>query len=213
MSIINTYLYSDSEGMDTTTDMYKSLKSDISNALHNKAKMTDIYSIIEDYIAKGISFSEIKSALNNNSLRYKLTRVDASSKFLDTLTDTELNCIKSALAYEDYIFPWIDTLVEDLQDKYGTSSKPYYKRIYNNFYPNSYYDNDNSYYKHYNNSNNYIKGYTPYSNYNSYTYSPSDTFNYMMNQWKYGKSTDLYGNKYTGYTNIKGDTWTWNGDK
>ena len=35
----------------------------------------------------------------------------------------------------------------------------------------------------------------------------------MMNKWKYGKSTDIWGNKQTGYTNIKGDTWTWDGGK
>lgn len=216
LSLVNTYIYA---GKDTSysdnfnQQTYKSLKSDIANALHNKAKMTDIYSIVEDYISKGASFSEVKSALNSNSLRYKLTRVDTSNDFLNTLTDAELNCIKSALAYEDYIFPWIDTIIEDLDEKYNKYSKPYYKRIYNNFYPNSYYDYDNSYYKRYNNSNNYIKGFQPYSNYNSYTYSPSDTFDYMMNSWKYGKSTDLYGNKYTGYTNIKGDTWTWDGGK
>lgn len=217
MSLVNTYLYA---GQDNTIysnnfnqQIYKSLKSDISNALQNKAKMTDIYSIIEDYISKGASFSEIKSALNNNSLRYKLTRVDVGSEFLNSLTDSEINCIKSAIAYEDYIFPWLDTVVEDYTEKYDSNSQPYYKRVYNNFYPNSYYDYDNSYYKRYNKSNNYVKGIKPYSNYNSYTYSPSDTFDYMMNAWKYGKATDLHGNKYTRYTNIKGDTWTWDGGK
>jgi hypothetical protein len=213
MTIVNTYLYSGKDGLDTTSDLYKSLKSDISKALHNKAKMTDIYSILEEYISKGASYEELKSALNNNSLRYKLTRVDASTDFLNSLTDAELNCVKSALAYEDYIFPWIDTIIEDLQEKYNKDSDPYYKRIYDSYYPNSYYDYDNSYYKSYNNSNNYIKQLTPYTNYNSPSYSPSDTFNYMMDKWKYGKATDLYGNKYSGYTNIKGDTWTYGGKK
>ena len=218
MSLLNTYLYA---GKDTTysdnfnQETYKSLKNDISNALHNKAKMTDIYTIIEDYISKGASFAEIKSAINNNSIRYKLTRIDTSNDFLSSLTESELACIKSALAYEDYIFPWLDTIVEDLAEKYNTSyDNDYRPYVSMRYYPNNYYDYDNSYYPNYPTYNsNYIPKFTPYSNFNSYTYSPVNTFNQMMNTWKYGKSTDLYGNKYSGYTNIKGHTWKWEGDK
>ena len=53
------------------------------------------------------------------------------------------------------------------------------------------------------------------NNYSSYSNNqlPDDIYKSMQNIWKYGQSTDLYGNKYSGYTNIKGDTWTWGGNE
>lgn len=237
ISLINAYLYAGKDqtykdDRDFNKAEYSSLKNEISKVIHNKAKMSEIYTIIENYLEDGGTLSEAKSALNNNSIRYKLTRVDTGQDFINSLTDSELACIKSAIAYEDYIFPWLDTIVSDLSEKYNDTSSDYSSTpsVYMNFYPSNLYYNDYNNYSNistkyprqaYINTNfrapnvyynpNYSL-YNPYSN-SQQNYSPYDTYEYLMNTWKYGQSIDLYGNKYTGYTNIKGDTWKWNGEK
>lgn len=217
MSLVNNYIYKDkdSSGLGTSSDnfnskTYKSIKNDLTKALTNKAKATDIYAIINSYIEEGASYQEIKSALNNSSIAYKLSRMNNQEDFISSLTESELTCLKSAIAYEDYIFPWLDDIIDELNSDYNQYNSKYVPRIYLNNY--NYYNNNN-YSKNYNN-NYYSKINKPFNSYQDYRdVTPIDIYEDMMNSWKYGKATDLYGNKYTGYTNIKGDTWTYGGNK
>ena len=144
--------------------------------------------------------------------------------FMSSLSDSEKAIIKSALIYEDYNYPYLEDVIDDLKsqyDEYKKSTQKSYRYTpsvsqllyYWNQNKANYNNYNNSNYRNYTNTSNYIKHLNTYNNSYSNTYSPTDTYDYLMNAWNYGKSTDLYGNKYTGYTNIKGDTWTYGGNK
>lgn len=220
-SLVNDYLYADSQvnkpwsGKDT----YDSIRDSIQNILNNKGNLSDIYALVDKYVSQGVEWSIIKSAVNNCSLRYKVSEKVDFTKFMSTLSSKDQECIQTAITYEDYMFPWLDDLAEALYDRYGEAytgssyNDNYLPRLYNNFYMRDYETNINDINipRNYNNYNKqtYLRNYGNSSNY----YDPTSTYNYMMNQWKYGKATDIWGNKQTGYTNIKGDTWTWDGGK
>jgi hypothetical protein len=161
------------------------------------------------------------SALKTSSVKAKLSGLDDLDAFMNSLSDSEKAVIKSALAYEDYNYPYIDDVIEGLSQEYSEyKNNNYTKRTpqvsellyYQNKNTPKNYDFLNTNYRRYNQFSNYYDSLKSYNNYNRYD-SPTDVFSGMMNTWKYGKATDLYGNKYSGYTNIKGDTWTYGGKK
>ena len=199
---------------------YSDFKSELNNILKNKGSSAAVYQLIARYKQSGTSLSSILSALKNSSLKAKLLKLENLDAFMGQLNDSEKAVIKSALAYEDYNYPYIDDVIEELTEEYkkGTQSKydfypsipkasNYYSSYTNNYgyntYKNTNYNNYNKVSQYYD----YLKTYKP----STYTKSPDDIYQQFMNTWKYGKSTDIWGNKYTGYTNIKGDTWTWDG--
>lgn len=204
--------------------IYTDFKSELNNALKNKNSSAAVYELIAKYKSEGTSLSTILSALKNSSLKARLSKLDDLDAFMDYLSDSEKATIKSALAYEDYNYPYLDNIIEELTDEYNKLKKSNYKfypsipKVYNNYsYSNDYgynkygnrnyysYDKTSQYY-------NYLKNNSYNKSYN-YTKSPDDIYQQFMNTWKYGKSTDIWGNRQTGYTNIKGDTWTWDGGK
>jgi hypothetical protein len=136
--------------------------------------------------------------------------------FMDSLSDSERACVKSALLYEDYNYPYLDDVIDELATEYSdyqkSSKKAYtpYLSAPKNYSKINYDPYRNKNYSKYNKFNSYYNQIKSYNS-NSYSYSPSDTYEYLMNAWQYSKPTDLYGNKYSGYTNIKGDTWKWDG--
>ena len=141
--IIQGYRFSDMEeqdfsGSNFNYDEYTELRRTISRLMQNKAKYSDIYAAIESAMESGVGLSEIRSAVRNNSLRYKLSRIENIDAFFNSLTHTEKESVRTAIAYEDYIFPWLDELEEELdtavRNQYGRSQfQP--RRYYNNYTP------------------------------------------------------------------------------
>lgn len=198
-------------------EYYPDFKSELNNALKNKTSPAAIYNLIEKYKGQGMSLSAILSALKNSSLEAKLTNMEDLDSFMDSLSDSERACIKAALLYEDYNYPYLEDVIDELTKEY-TDYKNSNKKTYNSYlnYPRNYSRLDYDVYrnKNYNSYNKFSSYYNQLknSNYNyNYYDSPTDVFEDSLNTWKYGKATDLYGNKYSGYTNIKGDTWKWDG--
>ena len=118
--------------------------------------------------------------------------------------------MKSALAYEDENFSFLDDILDDLdyeyrkaKDKEESSYTPYQKtissilrdRYYNvpKVYNNSRYYVPRSYL-------NFVQNYVNNNNYKNRGYewnknsSPVDVYNQMMNTVDYGTSTDVWGN-------------------
>lgn len=203
-------------------EFFTDFKSELNNALKNKTSSSAIYKLIAKYKTKGMSLSAMLSALKSASLKTKLSNMEDLDAFMSSLSDSEKATIKSALAYEDYNYPYIEDIIEELSTQYNDYKKANQKQYsytpsvsqllyYWNQNKAKPYSSGNTNYKRYNNTSNYLKHLNTYNN--NQNYSPTNTYDYLMNAWKYGQSTDLYGNKYTGYTNIKGDTWTWDGGK
>jgi hypothetical protein len=127
--------------------------------MNSKLKLSDIYAIIEDALDKGVGIQEIISAVRNSSLRYKISTIEDVDRFFASLTHSEKETIKTAIAYEDFIFPWLDTLDDELTDKYNVKpSSSYRPRVYmNNYVPNF-----NSAHKNYMRTNPYYRPYKPW---------------------------------------------------
>ncbi len=141
--IIQAYRYADKEDSfygsnNFDYDDYKGLKKEISTIMNNKGKYSEVYAAIEDALESGVGINEITSAVRNNSLRYKLETIDNLDKFFESLTHAEQETVKTAIAYEDYMFPWLDGLDENLKDKYGYDNEygKYRPKIYHNNYTN-----------------------------------------------------------------------------
>jgi hypothetical protein len=140
---------------------------------------------------------------------------------MDSLSDSERSIIKAALIYEDYNYPYLDDIIEELTKEYNDYKKSQYpeylpniSNIVSNFNRNAgYYNFSNQNYRRYSNLGNYVNYLKTSNQYKPRYNNPSDVYEDMMNTWKYGKSTDIYGNKYTNYTNSSGDKWKWGGNK
>jgi hypothetical protein len=179
-NIIQTYRFAESEdtntnsifGNDFDREGYQSLRSEIAQALSRKAKPAQIYSIIIKAFENGLSLKEIRSAVNNNSLQYKLNSIKDTKGFMDSLSEGELNSIKDALAYEQQMYPWLDGIRMEVEDAYKKEyQNSYTPRLYiptygPRFPRKNYYNNNRNYY----NSSNYYPVYgrqNPFSAYRS----------------------------------------------
>ena len=200
---------------------YKTFKSELSNAIKNGSTPEAIYSLISTYKAKGMSLSAMLSAFRSSSLKYKLSNMDNLEAFMDSLSDSERSIIKAALIYEDYNYPYLEDVIEELTKEYNYYNKSQYQKylpnistIVSNFNRNAgYYNFSNQNYRRYSNLGNYVNYLKTSNQYKPRYNNPSDVYEDMMNTWKYGKSTDIYGNKYTNYTNSSGDKWKWGGNE
>jgi hypothetical protein len=143
-SIVNTFRFAESLGdKEERTNFtnsfnkegYDDLRKEISRALARKAKPTVIYSLIQDAMLKGLSIREVRSAVNNNLIRYKLEQIKNTQSFLNSLNDSELKSIQDALAYETELFPWLDelrlTINEEMKKQSGYNNyvrRPFFRR-------------------------------------------------------------------------------------
>lgn len=163
-SLIQAYRYADKEVNPNSNsnfdfDEYSSVKKEISTAMNSKLKHSEIYAIIEDALDKGVGIQEIISAVRNSSLRYKISTIEDVDQFFASLTHSEKETIKTAIAYEDFLFPWLDTLDDQLTNTYNVKpSSSYRPRVYmNNYVPNF-----NSAYRNYMRTNPYYRPYKPW---------------------------------------------------
>lgn len=196
LSNINSYLYSDLSSdylKDSNTD---NIKSEIRELISSQANVSDVYSLIQSLNNKGYSANEIRSAFRSCSLQYKLEQVSDLNDLMDSLTDASYNNIKTALAFESYMYPWLEEGINYLDRYIKSNSSTYmpslyyptnYYNKYNNYY-NSNYSNSNSNYN--SNSNNYKKSYVdPFS---TYTTSQSNIA-YQKKQAEYKRRQQQYG--------------------
>ena len=86
---------------------YSSLRAEMSRLMHDGARFSQIYNLIQEHMDEGLSLNEVRSAVRNNSVEYKLSRVDDFDTFWNSLTDSDKKVIKDAIAYERYMFPWL----------------------------------------------------------------------------------------------------------
>lgn len=207
-SLSNKDTYNTNMNSEFNKEYYDGLKSKLRNAMHIKASPTTIYNIIREAINNNVSKKEIKSAITAVSIRAQLQRLSNQADFYASLSQKEYNSIKSALAYEDRIFPNLDELydeVSELNAKQIAKTKSiegsfkktnnslneffynyptlYSSNTYKPTYKNHYYNNVNNW-----NTNTYSKN--KYYNRNT---TPLDTYNSMRNITDYGTSKDIWG--------------------
>lgn len=200
--------YTDSYDSTGSDNGYKDFKSELNLALKEKTSAAAFYNIIKKYKEKGMDVKTMKSALENCSLRSKLEKLNLSqSEYSSTFSDSELAVIKSALAYEDYMFPYLSQAIDEIQDSYWEANK--YKKAYNNIgsalknyyynYPTLYNKGYNSNYKNYNRLMNFYKN-SSQKQYKSAKLNPMETYNAMRQAQAYGTSKDVWGNETRHYT-------------
>lgn len=194
-STVNTYI----------DNGYSGLAGELRRAMEHQSSITAIYNIIEDYKNKGVDIGTIRSALNNCSLRYKINRLSNKDEFINQLTDKELNTIKSALTYEDQMFPYLDEVMDEIETEYRrATSNGYRTNALNSYYNGSFHNlpvtrtNNYSYSGYRNNqyfgNNNYYSGRNV-----SLRNSPFDVYRQMrqrleqqQQQLEYKKRQDSY---------------------
>jgi len=185
-NIVNTYRFA--ENLDSEANLtqfqnssfnqegYQDLKSNISAALRRKAKPSVVYNLIQEALRNGLTLKEVRSAVNNNLLRYKVEQIKDLNSFIKSLTESEMNSVKDALAYENELFPWLDDLRSSVNDSYNRQNnyRPYTPRPqfrkYNAPFPKGYFNNQRRY-----NGNNYrmpyITAQNPYKAYRQSWYN------------------------------------------
>ena len=114
------------------TETYGDLKSELGRALRRKAKPSVVYGIIKDAMESGVGLPEVRSALRNNSLEYKLSQVPNISEFYANLSESEFKTINDAIAYERQTYPFLDDLVMEVNSLYNRNyqSSRYTPRVY-----------------------------------------------------------------------------------
>ena len=205
------------------SENYYGLKGELRNALKHGKTPDAIYNIINNAMRNGTSIEEIKSALNSVSIKSMYTNIQNKEEFLRMLSDKEMNIFKFALAYEDSKFPFMDDITQETKQEYYNNRYPknpdasrnklkYILKDYiNSTRYNDYNKTYNNSYYNFNRAKNYYNN-KPYFD-NRIIYSPDSTYQYFQNAWKYGMSTDIWGNQYSNYTNSKGDKWKRRKDK
>ena len=154
------------------TDTYNDVKSEIGRAMRRKAKPSVIYGIIMDAMKEGVGLPEIRSALRNNSLEYKLSKVPDLGEFYSNLNESDFKTINDAIAYERQTYPFLNDLVNEVNDLYSRANRNsnytprvYIPRVYNrNNYKTNYSYNYNNFVRN-SRYNNLFKIYDPYKAY------------------------------------------------
>jgi len=211
---------SDSSSYDVTSanfdkNLYSGLKAKLKNAMKIKSSPVVIYNIIKEALDQNVSKNEIKSAIAAVSVRIQIQRLANKQDFFNSLSQKDYNSVKSALAYEDSIFPnlddlYVETVEQEQQHKINTSTpsfsytsslktygynyptyQTYSSNNYRRSYKNNYYNNLSNW-----NTNTYKKKYQ----YNQQCSNPINTYNQAMNNINYGVSTDIWGNQTRHYT-------------
>lgn len=185
---------------------YNQVKSKLYSLISSRASANEVYKALNEFRNQGYTAQELRSALKTCSLSERINKLSDSTEFLEALTESEKQNLQTALAYEEYMFPWIDDNVEVLnqyiknkqQNSYNsTVSAPYYRTNYYSYksnklptYANQSYNyfNHNAYtspYKTYADSiknlqNSYISSYNPYKN-----NTPTDAYNSLQHTIQY----------------------------
>ena len=190
---LNAYLYSDSSSQYLQDSDIKSIKTELQKLINTQPQITDVYAIIEELSNKGYDASEIRSAFRGCSLQYKLEQVQDIEDLRDSLSDASFNNIKTAIAFENYMYPWLDEGINYL-DRY---IKANYKNS-NKYTPNFNYGGYN--YSNYYNTRtpSYTKPYTNTYN-NSYNTDPFKVYSqsqkdlqYQQQQAEYARQRKLW---------------------
>jgi len=160
------------------TEEYSDLKSELGRAFRRKARPSVIYGMILDALNSGVGMAEVRSALRNNSLEYKLSQVPNLNTFYTNLTESEYKTINDAIAYERQTYPFLDDLIMEINNAYSQnngnsrySPRVYIPRVYS---PRNYKTNyANNYASFVRNSryNDLFKIYAPASSYRSSWYT------------------------------------------
>ena len=196
LSLINSYIdYSESEYISNNGDFnyaqYQKVKSVIYSLINNRASTTDIYSAINQLTQQGYTLYEIRAALKNCSIGNKLEKIQDYNSFLSSLTPAEQQNLRTALEYEEFMYPWIEDNVRSINTYINKSnynlSVPY--QAYNTYRPTTNYDY--SYYK-----PSYRNSYTnPIYNRGNNTYNPYDVYKDMINDLAYQQQQAEYARK------------------
>ena len=142
LNLINSYKYKDYKGNIVTTESYNSIKTIIYNLLNSKAPPAKVYEEISNLIKAGYDPEEIRAALNSCSISYKIDSLSNPEEFLSTLSDAELQNLKTALAYENKVYPWLEEYSDSLKEEDPKLARDALNRLkYSSYTPTSYYSN------------------------------------------------------------------------
>lgn len=216
--------------MNLTVDSsaYPEIKEDFKLAIKTMSSPSAIYDIIIKYKQNGVSLQTIRAALRTCSLKYQINNLADPNSFYQSLSTAERANIISAIEYEDYNYNFLDDILEELDAEYQSLKHDEYKtyqanqvanslrqryyntpRVYNNY-------NYNNKYRSYNYGIDFVRNFINNNNYkNRYSNlkNPFETYQQMENTKRYGTSFDIWGNRYTRYTNKDGDKWTYDVNK
>ena len=204
----NSLVYGDKT---TTTNPSKTslnLTDKLKKAITTNGSAYDVYNIIEAHLRDGGTYSEVQKALRKISLREQLLTMSDYQKFINSLSDSEYTVIKTALLYEDHMYPYLDDVLEEINSQ---ATREYYQ---NNKYTSSMksiirtMDYNTPEYYSYNSNHNKLKLSTnffkDYSNqerkYKQQLADPMKAFEQSRRNIDYGVSSDIYGNKTQHYT-------------
>ena len=189
MGIINNYLYSGetdnvySNSENFNYSNYSVVKSKIYSLMNSEASASEVYSAINDFLASGYTLSEVRSALRNCSISGKLSKINKYEDFIASLTGSELQNLKTALAYEQYMFPWLEDNISSISSQIQKNNRRYDYNFDSYYRTNYFYD----YYE----PTNYT---IPTSSYNySKNYKDSfDTYKSLQDQLAYNQRQAEY---------------------
>ena len=160
LQLINEYIYADvdsenqfSSNSSFNKENYDLVKSKLYSLINNEASSTEVYQAIQELINTGYGLAEIKSALKNVSVSGKLSKLDSYDSFISSLTPNELQNVKTALAYEQYMFPWLEDNLNMVTNQLKEANRkttytPTYYSVnynYNNYRPQNYSINTSNY--------------------------------------------------------------------
>lgn len=171
LSLVNTYKYKDTVSTGTASTEYSSIKSEIYTLINNKATPAKVYEKITSMLNQGYDPYTIRNALNACSLESKLDSLSSIEDFLSTLSDTDKQNIKTALAYERKVYSWLDEYSDSITDSLTSSSYNKYSNNcrYSDYMPSNYYSNYTpqtytTFNSNYNTSTNYKNPFYTYNN-------------------------------------------------
>lgn len=200
IKILNEYLYADQETVDYGSSdnfdyaRYNTVKSEIYALINAEASADKVYEKINTFLNTGYSLYEVRAALKNCSISGKLSKVSDYDDLLEVLSDTEVQNIKTALAYEKMMYPWLEDSVNDLTSKIDSDNLKEDNSIYYNYRPRANYNYNNysrSNYTFPRSSNNYTKQQS--DSYDAYT-KIREKVSYNNKQAQYEANKKKWGN-------------------
>jgi hypothetical protein len=198
MAAINNFLYKDSGtptymNADFDSSNYDNVKSSIYKLINEEAKISDIYTLLNTYVDQGYSLEEIRAAFRTCSIVNKLERIGDTSELYDYLTPGEVQNLKTALSFEQAMFPWLEEsetyLDEQITKEYASKKTPYLNTY--NYKPKTIYNKS------------YNKNYTPYNmafDFNKNNYYKDPMSSYFSTLWRsmYGENDSYEEDKANG---------------
>ena len=148
LKLINKYLYKDSTEFSDQdeTSQYNIIKSEVYSLINKEASMNEVYTSIEGFLNRGYSLKDIRNAFKNVSILGKLSYVTNMQDMLDFFSEAEFNSIKTALAYENKVMPWLDDSVSYLNKMMPKETQRSYFNVPSYYKPNYYTNNYNPQY-------------------------------------------------------------------